>query len=141
MGYLTRMIAVAAIGAVLAGCATAPPAAVIAPPPIEQQIAACGAIDDMIKDRLDCFDAIAVATPAPPGPSIVAVNCRAVAEQDARLLCFDKLLIVQAPPPKMPTYTRRSPPKRYVRHRRGGCGSRGGPGYRLPNGKCASWGR
>jgi hypothetical protein len=21
----------------------------------------------------------------------------------------------------------------------GGCGSRGGPGYRLPNGKCASW--
>jgi hypothetical protein len=22
---------------------------------------------------------------------------------------------------------------------RGGCGSRGGPGYRLPNGKCASW--
>jgi hypothetical protein len=27
----------------------------------------------------------------------------------------------------------------YVRHGRGGCGSRGGPGYRLPNGKCASW--
>ena len=22
---------------------------------------------------------------------------------------------------------------------RGGCGSRGGPGYRLSNGKCASW--
>jgi hypothetical protein len=22
-----------------------------------------------------------------------------------------------------------------------GCGCRGGPGYRLPNGKCASWGR
>jgi hypothetical protein len=22
---------------------------------------------------------------------------------------------------------------------RGGCGSRGGPGYRKPNGKCASW--
>jgi micrococcal nuclease len=27
----------------------------------------------------------------------------------------------------------------YVRHGRKGCGSRGGPGYRLPNGKCASW--
>ena len=27
----------------------------------------------------------------------------------------------------------------YVRHGRGGCGSRGGPGYRLANGKCASW--
>ena len=27
----------------------------------------------------------------------------------------------------------------YVRHGRGGCGSRGGPGYRLPNGKCARW--
>ncbi len=24
-------------------------------------------------------------------------------------------------------------------HHSGGCGSRGGPGYRLPNGKCASW--
>jgi endonuclease YncB( thermonuclease family) len=24
-------------------------------------------------------------------------------------------------------------------HSRGGCGSRGGPGYRLANGKCASW--
>jgi hypothetical protein len=24
-------------------------------------------------------------------------------------------------------------------HHGGGCGSRGGPGYRLPNGKCASW--
>lgn len=23
-------------------------------------------------------------------------------------------------------------------HHRGGCGSRGGPGYRLPNGRCAS---
>jgi hypothetical protein len=22
-----------------------------------------------------------------------------------------------------------------------GCGCRGGPGYRLPNGKCGSWGR
>lgn len=29
--------------------------------------------------------------------------------------------------------------KAYVRRGRGGCGSRGGPGYRLPNGKCASW--
>jgi hypothetical protein len=26
---------------------------------------------------------------------------------------------------------------RYIRRGRGGCGSRGGPGYRLPNGKCA----
>jgi hypothetical protein len=25
----------------------------------------------------------------------------------------------------------------YVRHGRGGCGSRGGAGYRLPNGRCA----
>jgi hypothetical protein len=24
-------------------------------------------------------------------------------------------------------------------HRRGGCGSRGGPGYRLANGRCAGW--
>jgi hypothetical protein len=26
-----------------------------------------------------------------------------------------------------------------VHHHSGGCGSRGGPGYRLPDGKCASW--
>jgi hypothetical protein len=44
-----------------------------------------------------------------------------------------------------PPAVRPSPPVRkvasghsYVRHG-GGCGSRGGPGYRLPNGKCASW--
>lgn len=29
-------------------------------------------------------------------------------------------------------------PKSHVQSGRGGCGSRGGPGYRLPNGKCAS---
>jgi len=71
----------------------------------------------MTKDRLDCFDAIPVPRPIPPRPSVVIVKCRAVAEQDARLLCFHKLLIVQAPVPRMPTYTRR-PPKRTPRSRR-----------------------
>ncbi|SRR5258708_23995616 len=31
------------------------------------------------------------------------------------------------------------PPTTATTHVGGGCGSRGGPGYRLPNGKCASW--
>lgn len=94
MRYWARAVAVASVGVGVAGCASAPPpSGVVTPPPtLDQQITACSAIDDMTKDRLDCFDAIPV---PPPGPAaaIVIVQCRAVTEQDARLRCFDKLLI------------------------------------------------
>jgi hypothetical protein len=135
----THWTGVLIVAATLTGCATAPPQAVAVSPSLtlDQQIAACGTIDDKTKDRLDCFDGIPVPTPAPPGPAIVIVKCHAVVEQDARLLCFDKLLIVQTAPPKVVVHPR--PIKHYVRRGRRGCGSRGGPGYRLPNGKCASW--
>lgn len=138
MRYWARAVAVASVGVGVAGCASAPPpSGVVTPPPtLDQQITACSAIDDMTKDRLDCFDAIPV---PPPGPAaaIVIVQCRAVTEQDARLRCFDKLLI--APPtPATAGLRARSTATHYVRRGRGGCGSRGGAGYRLPNGKCAS---
>jgi hypothetical protein len=43
------------------------------------------------------------------------------------------------PKPAAPTYTPSSSTRtHYVRRGRGGCGSRGGAGYRLPNGRCAS---
>ena|SRR5665213_181317 len=49
-------------------------------------------------------------------------------------------IVTFAQPPQPVVSTRHSTAREvYVRHGRGGCGSRGGPGYRLPNGKCASW--
>jgi hypothetical protein len=48
---------------------------------------------------------------------------------------------IASPPPVIhppSVVTRTHATRSYVRRGRGGCGSRGGPGYRLPSGKCAS---
>jgi hypothetical protein len=111
-----------------------------------QRFRACLSIEDMTKERLDCYDAI-----APPEPKAVharpkvIVECRFVKEEDERIQCFNSFLIertttkpkVTAPLPPIVRHSPTTTTER-VRRGRGGCGSRGGAGYRLPNGKCAS---
>lgn len=106
--------------------------------PVQSTVAApkasdCIMIEDRTKERLDCYDTLVA---DPPEPRLI--NCRTQREQDARLVCYNTVFVVP-PVVHMTTIVRPAPilKVRYVRRGRGGCGSRGGPGYRLPNGKCA----
>lgn len=111
----------------------------------------CLLIEDMTKERLDCYDAIVPPQPKPRPPVAKTItDCKFLKEEDERLICYNRFLerpLRPAPPkvtaaaPKVNAaslITRPSTQKSYVRRGRGGCGSRGGAGYRLPNGKCAS---
>jgi hypothetical protein len=106
----------------------------------------CNAINGMTKERLECFDKI---VPVAPRGAFTAkprsiFECRFFREEDDRLRCYLNfaarlLTIVQQPPPSPPP-TAQLPvatPK-HARVGRGGCGSRGGAGYRTRSGKCAS---
>jgi hypothetical protein len=160
---LIRGAAVMLFGASLAGCAGSlpPPEAQvqIQPQPVAMQSSAlisierfraCLAIEDMTKERLDCYDAIVAPEPkAIRSKAKTIVECRFVKEEDQRLTCFNSFLVERptAKPPMTATAPALPPPvvrhtptttTRYVRKGRGGCGSRGGAGYRLPSGRCAS---
>jgi hypothetical protein len=109
----------------------------------------CLAIEDMTKERLDCYDAIVPPQPKPKPPAAkVVTDCRFLKEEDERLICFNRFVerpvrpvapkvTSTAPQPVTTAVARPSARTTYVRRGRGGCGSRGGAGYRLPNGKCA----
>lgn len=107
----------------------------------------CLIIDDMTKERLECYDAVVPPEPRlkPPVAKIVT-DCRFQKEEDDRLNCFNRFFLRQAQRSPSAVQPRpRLPPaigapviqQTYVKRGRGGCGSRGGAGYRLPNGKCA----
>jgi hypothetical protein len=151
-----RSIKLAASAAALATFLPASVAAQIA----KQEFQSCLSIEDMTKERLDCFDALVPPEPRDANPPAKAVTeCRFIREEDERLSCFNRFVL--NPPigggsivtkhrsvrkqTAVRTIVLPTPPARVdvtvhasrVRHGRG-CGSRGGPGYRLPNGKCAS---
>jgi hypothetical protein len=77
----------------------------------------CLSIEDMTKERLDCFDAI-----VPPEPRAVTMkpaaisDCRFHREQDERLICHNGFLVARAPsaprPPAAPT-SQRIPNERF----------------------------
>jgi len=104
----------------------------------------CLEIEDQTKERLDCYDALVVVATEPG-----VVSCRGVGEQDDRLKCFNNQF-ASAPPVSAPVVPLRiasapapalrpvSTPPAATYGGGGGCGSRGGPGYRLASGKCAS---
>lgn len=114
--------------------------------PLINKLRTCLSIEDMSKERLNCYDAIIPPEPKPKPPPAKAVSdCRYLREEDARIVCFNRFVqppVLRSSPshilPRGTVPAVRTPPVTYVHHPRGGCGSRGGAGYRLPNGKCAS---
>src|SRR5467141_3092201 len=140
--------------------------------PAIDQLRGCLSIDNMTKERLNCYDAIVPPEPITVAPKAKTVlECRFLREEDERLVCFNGFLsgrasVDPAVTPKTWTHTapttHRDAPEHPSAEKRpnnlkleinvvskmhpitvttghaGGCGSRGGPGYRLSNGKCAS---
>jgi hypothetical protein len=166
MKRLASGAAVTFFGVALAACASTPapdaptpavtavqvpPVAAAAQPVVVQEhskiplsrFRTCLAIEDGTKERLDCYDGI-----VPPEPKAVHARakiiseCRFIVEEDARLKCFNSFLVerprIAASPPPLPAVRHTTTTKHHMRKGRGGCGSRGGAGYRLPSGKCAS---
>jgi hypothetical protein len=112
---------------------------------ILDKLRTCLPIEDTTKERLDCYDAIVPPEPkAKPLVARIVTDCRYLKEEDERLICFNRFVqqpvLHSSPSHALPhsTIPAVSPSVTYVHHRgRGGCGSRGGAGYRLPNGRCA----
>jgi hypothetical protein len=122
-----------------------------APQPTAQQVPnerfrPCYAMNEMTRERLECFDKI-----VPPAPRAFTAQprsvfeCRFYPEQDDRLRCYINFTArifrtVQhspstATPPRAQLPEAAKKPHRVART---GCGSRGGAGYRTRSGKCAS---
>lgn len=62
----------------------------------------CLSIEDMSKERLNCYDAVLEPQPsarAAKQPKTVA-NCRQLKEEDERLTCFNRFVDKPAAPPK-----------------------------------------
>jgi hypothetical protein len=61
----------------------------------------CLLIEDMTKERLDCFDAIIPPEPRPsPKKAKVVAECRFFKEEDERLKCYDGFAMPKQPSPK-----------------------------------------
>jgi hypothetical protein len=69
-----------------------------APNPLDR-FRPCLAIDDMTKERLDCFDTLVAPEPKPATPKARSiVECRFLKEEDARLRCYNGFLATRIPP-------------------------------------------
>lgn len=74
--------------------------ATAAPAPIPaDRFRQCLTIDDVTRERLDCFDALVSPEPKPAPPKARSiVECRFLQEEDARLLCYNSFLSTRIPP-------------------------------------------
>jgi hypothetical protein len=143
-----------------------PRASAASAPNTIEQLRGCLSIGNMTKERLNCYDAVVPPEPIAVAPKAKTVlECRFIGEEDERIVCFNgfvervvmpKTLTQTAPtshrgasvyPPgeKQPNNVKleidvvsKAHPTSIATSHAGGCGSRGGPGYRLSNGKCAS---
>ena len=60
----------------------------------------CLALEDMTKERLDCYDTLVPPTPSQKRTIAKAItDCKFVKEQDERLTCFNRFL--QRPPSRV----------------------------------------
>jgi hypothetical protein len=146
--------------------------------PTIERLRGCLSIDNMTKERLDCYDGIVPPEPIAAAPRAKTVlECRFLREEDQRIICFNSFVrpaaavpaapgrstVVVPTTPGRPTAAAPAAPVRpsaegqpsslkveidvvskapsatIATGHGGGCGSRGGPGYRLASGKCASW--
>ena len=61
-------------------------------------MSACLTLEDMTKDRLDCYDALVPPTPKKkPGVAKMVNDCKFIGEQDQRLGCFNRFLVAPGP--------------------------------------------
>ena len=61
----------------------------------------CLLIEDMTKERLDCFDALIPPEPHPsPRKAKAVAECRFLKEEDERLKCFNGFAMPKQPAPK-----------------------------------------
>jgi hypothetical protein len=58
--------------------------------PTQKQLRECLSIDDMTKERLDCYDKLVPPEPKATTRKARSVSeCRFIKEEDARLICFN----------------------------------------------------
>ena len=57
-----------------------------------KQLRECRQIEDMTKERLDCYDAIVPSQPKAAARPKSILECRFLQEEDERLLCFNRFL-------------------------------------------------
>ncbi len=70
----------------------------------------CLLIDDMTKERLDCFDAIFPPAPKPSAQKAKNISeCKFYKEEDERLICYNGFVAPRKQPPKAPKS--KAPPK------------------------------
>jgi len=70
-------------------------------PSIAARLQACLEIDDVTKERLDCYDAVFPPKPKPKPPVAKGVaDCRFTKEEDERLKCFNGFVERLPKPPK-----------------------------------------
>ena len=74
-------------------------------------MSACLALENMTKERLDCYDILVPPTPKPKPPvAKIITDCKFLKEQDERLNCFNRFL--ERPPPKVvPTVASKRTPR------------------------------
>jgi hypothetical protein len=58
--------------------------------PITEKLRACLSIEDMTKERLDCYDGVVPPDPKPKPPAAkVVADCKFLKEEDERLGCLN----------------------------------------------------
>src|SRR5258707_4824711 len=112
--------------------------------PILDKLKSCLTVEDMTKERLNCYDAIVPPEPkAKPPIAKIITDCRYLKEEDERLICFnrfaDQPVLRSSPSHVLPHSTVRavSAPVTYIHDPGRGCGPTSGNGFRLPNGRGA----
>jgi hypothetical protein len=72
------------------------------------QLRGCLTIEDVSKERLDCYDGVVPPDPKPKPPvAKVVADCKFLKEEDERLGCFNRFLAQ----PALPKAARKTAPK------------------------------
>jgi len=109
------LLAAVALALTVTGAASAPTM------PTIEQLRGCLSIDNMTKERLNCYDAIVPPEPITVAPKAKTVlECRFLREEDERIVCFNGFLSGRASvDPAVTPKTWTHPPRPRIGTRRG----------------------